>query len=938
MKAADSENLVQGCRYCGLHAALSVIIYYPSAISYQLLSMSEVITKIVVEEHAGVERINEPVRVGVPFPRGLLQAGDELSMVDPELGTIPVQTQVLAEWPDKSPKWVLFDFQVSVRLNSYKGIEIRRGVAALPPDNHPSISVDDAVDFLVVQTGRCTFFLDRSVFGPFGKVVSGGADCLNGTKSGTVLIDEAGAEYEPLVERLFVETKGKIRSTIKAEGRFRASSGKMIARFFARLHFFANSSVTKIEFTVHNPRAARHPGGLWDLGDPGSIFFKDVSLYLSLPAADPTGQISYTLNEEPVFSPPSSAKSTPAIGEPSAKSYPPAFHPSPLTPHPSQSLSIYQDSSGGENWRSSNHVNRNGEVKTSFRGYRVFSGGEVMGSGNRANPIVTVRNHEISVSAGIRHFWQNFPKAIGVEDGKLIVNLFPGQYADLCELQGGEQKTHEIAIDFASSEADDRVFGLLNPLIPRAEVSYYESAGAFPYLCSGDDDHEEVLSALIQKAVEGDNTFFDRREIIDEYGWRNFGDMYADHEAINHQAETLLVSHYNNQYDCIFGALMQFAKTGNHKWFILADQLCKHVRDIDIYHTDQDRPEFNHGLFWHTEHYIDAQSATHRCFSRRHAPQRNLAGYGGGPSLSHNYSTGLLFHYYMTGEEASREAVMELGQFVVSNMQMEATLSSRALNGIKRLKLLVRRKDPEGQLVNTGKVYGLDGPGRASGNSLETLLNAYGASGERTYLDLAESLIRRCISPDDDIEHRELLDIENRWMYTVFLQALGRYLDLKDETSIRDDMWVYGKDALLSYAQWMAHNEHLYLERPDKLEFPNETWAAQDLRKCNIFLFASRYCSNSRSLAFKKRAEYFLENALKMLQSFDTAELTRPVVLCMLNGGMHGYFKNMRHESRPWPYDLGGTTREQATYGSKMAFDFSLERELKFIKWRLGQR
>ena len=35
-------------------------------------------------------------------------------------------------------------------------------------------------------------------------------------------------------------------------------------------------------------------------------------------------------------------------------------------------------------------------------------------------------------------------------------------------------------------------------------------------------------------------------------------------------------------------------------------QLARHVVDIDIYHTTNDKSAYNHGLFWHTEHYVDA--------------------------------------------------------------------------------------------------------------------------------------------------------------------------------------------------------------------------------------------------------------------------------------------------------------------------------------------
>ena len=46
------------------------------------------------------------------------------------------------------------------------------------------------------------------------------------------------------------------------------------------------------------------------------------------------------------------------------------------------------------------------------------------------------------------HFWQNFPKAIEAAADTLTLRLFPQQYADVHEIQGGEQKTHEFFVAF----------------------------------------------------------------------------------------------------------------------------------------------------------------------------------------------------------------------------------------------------------------------------------------------------------------------------------------------------------------------------------------------------------------------------------------------------------------------------------------------------------
>jgi hypothetical protein len=51
------------------------------------------------------------------------------------------------------------------------------------------------------------------------------------------------------------------------------------------------------------------------------------------------------------------------------------------------------------------------------------------------------------------HFWQEFPKAFRVDSVGLKVELFPGSTQDLHELQGGEQKTTTMYLDFSVTPA-----------------------------------------------------------------------------------------------------------------------------------------------------------------------------------------------------------------------------------------------------------------------------------------------------------------------------------------------------------------------------------------------------------------------------------------------------------------------------------------------------
>jgi hypothetical protein len=378
------------------------------------------------------------------------------------------------------------------------------------------------------------------------------------------------------------------------------------------------------------------------------------------------------------------------------------------------------------------------------------------------------------------------------------------------------------------------------------------------------------LEGLLASAVEGANSFFARREVIDEYGWRNFGEVYADHEAAHYPGPPPVVSHYNNQYDVVYGTLLQYLRTGDGRWFDLLAPLARHVIDIDIYHTDRDRPAFNGGLFWHTDHYRDAATCTHRGYSRANCRPGDRS-YGGGPCNEHNYTTGLLHYYYLTGDPLARDAVLGLADWVVR-------MDDGALTALG-----VLDDGPTGVASGT-RERGYHGPGRGCGNSVNALLDAWLVSGQRPYLEKAEALLRRSIHPHDDVAARDLLNLEDRWSYTVFLSVLARYLALKAEAGETDFMYAYGRASLLRYATWMLDHEAPYLDRADRLEYPTETWAAQDLRKANVLRLAACHAGPALRDRLLRRAGELADRAWDDLSRFPSRTVTRSLALLMTEG------------------------------------------------------
>ncbi|MEZ5320128.1 MAG: hypothetical protein R2752_22190, partial [Vicinamibacterales bacterium] len=545
------------------------------------------------------------------------------------------------------------------------------------------------------------------------------------------------------------------------------------------------------------------------------------------------------------------------------------------------------------------------QVPLQFRGYRVRAG-TAETSGLRATPILT-SGGAAPVAVAVPDFWQNFPRAIEGTDtpdgtdgrdarhaGRLVVRFLPRQSADLHELQGGEQKTHVCVI----AAGADPVTALAldwcrNPLVAVPDPAWTFAAGAVPWLAPDEPGH----AALIGSAIAGPDTFVHKREVVDEYGWRHFGDIYGDHEAIRHQGPDPLVSHYNNQYDPVAGFLYQYLRSGDPRWWSMADELAAHVIDIDVYHTTRDKSAYNHGMFWHTYHYGDADTSTHRTYP---VASRGIT-HGGGPSPDHNYTTGLMLHYLLTGDEASRETVLGLARYVVD-----------VDDGGKTVFRWLSRA-PTGLATASGS-YAYHGPGRGPANAVNALLDGHRLSGDPAFLAKAEALIARVAHPEEPIERLKLDEPEHRWFYLMFFQSLGKYLWWKAVIGQRDERYAYARATLLHYARWMADHEYPYLDRPEKLEFPTETWAAHEARKSDVFAMAAQHAGGDERARFVERSRFFFRYAVDTLGGMATRTLARPVIVLLSSGLVLPWLEAHPDAAAPPP------ERTPASFGVKPVF------------------
>jgi hypothetical protein len=772
-----------------------------------------------------------PVSLGVDLPVGRVRDSRGAAVVAPGGERFCAQGTALGHWPDGSVRWLLVDCVLPAGLALAGAWQVVLGTDDSAGER---MGLEETAARVRLRVRDWSLTVEKRT-GAWQ--VAASRPLAEGKLPG--IVDQHGREHIAEVKRVSVTSQGPIRGAVEVEGVFRRLRG---LRVVCRWSVFAGTDLLQGEIMLHNPRRAIHRGGLWDLGDAGSVLFRDFSQKVSVCGEGPLPKVDFRVGpDEPVQS---------AEGR----------------------FELYQESSGGEHWNSLNHLNRQGEIPLRLRGFRGSVSGKPIG-GMRAQPVVKLGDKSVAITAEVEDFWQQFPKAIEIEGRDVSLRLFPKQFADLHELQGGEQKSHRCLLrisNLAQGDIAREVSERLElPTIVQARSLSPRAVPGMPELRAADPSVISQLDQLTEELLAGPRGIYANRELVDEYGWRNWGDLHADHEELHYHGEPPLVSHYNNQFDVLLGFLLQYLRTGDERWMQLARPLARHVIDIDIYHTTEDRPAYSGGLFWFTDHYLHARTSTHRTYSRDNAPASG--NYGGGPSACHNFTTGLLLYHLLTGDPAARAAVISLADWVLAQDDGARTILGLVDDG------------PTGMASATSSA--LDHrPGRGAGNSINALLDAWLLTHDNSYLNLAESLIHRCVHPKQDIDALNLLHAEKHWSYTVFLVSLSKYLQCKEEACQFDAHYAYGRDSLVHYGQWMLANERPYLDRAEELEYPTEAWAAQEFRKANALRLAARYCEQVHAAQMLRRGHELALRAWKDLFSFERRTTIRAMAVVMVEG------------------------------------------------------
>lgn len=794
---------------------------------------------------------NVPIVAGLCVPKGRLK-NPISGQIDGFTKSVQAQFEVLNRWQDGSVRWLLTSFLAPDVSGIAKSLNvIPREARDDAGTTLPAIQPPGAITAVKFLEGEIRLHMrDLNSDPPAEQTI----------RLLPRLGDARGDELALQLDDIRTEVSGPVRQVFLVSLRVQSLPSVTLQ---IRLTQWVSAGLLQVETRIRNTRRAAHRGGLWDLGDAGSFLFRSLELSLHSDEIPANATTHWKVRRD------SEVRTT------------------------MSEVFIRQFGSGEKHWSSANHLTADETNAVQTRGFEATCEAGVL-RGYQAEPTLLLEGDGSTLAVAVPEFWQQFPGSVAAAMGSLDVGLFPVLPGVTHEVQGGEQKTHSFWISTQKSNADagqlDWVFD--SPRLMQSPMSI-RAASAIPWflgeVLTSEPLTQRTLNSdlssatvvcrfanYLRTATSGRFSLEARRVSIDEYGWRNFGDVPADHEQTHYAGSNTIVSHYNNQFDMIFGATLQLAATGDLKWFDLLDPLARHVMDIDIYHTSEDRAAFNGGLFWHTDHYVDARLSNHRTYSRHN--QKSGQAYGGGPSCEHNYTTGLMHYHFLTGNVEARETVLSLADWVIEMDDGRNTIFGLLDDG------------PTGAASAT--VYeDYHGPGRGAGNSINALLDAWLLTGSERYLSKLDELIRRCVHPQQNPHDLHLLDAEGHWSYTVFLNALGRYLIAKRDAELFDAMYTYARDVMKTYGRWMAVHERRTLDRPEELQYPTEAWAAQDFRKANILRIAAS-CEDDagQALAMRMKADQINEAAWRDFAAFGDASLTARCLSIVMTEGHREVF------------------------------------------------
>ena len=635
-----------------------------------------------------------PITQGVPFPDGELERGAPVRVVDADGRALPTQYACLATWHSdlKYVKWLLIDFQVDARAHDAQPLFLEYGpgvepeLPACPVTVKSAASIDISTGALQLELAYGDPDFLKSV-----RVKSDGEwrELLRGEPGlALYLADSRGLRFDSFTAapapKITIEDGGPMRASVCIKGFHASEDARLFCPYILRIHAYAGRPDLRIFHTF-----------VFDQ-DPERVSLTEIGMTLPLNLGDQVGMafggeqgphstenwskaelIQKTDEEyEAVLDGQALAQGSRTRGWASCagrqgsvavalrdmwREFPKAI----VLDEEGIDIQLMPKSAGPLNlknlWTEWPIRGRNEEELLSQMAENPTAGVAFKGFLGTADvPQDTAEGNEQSMreaKAFAEKHLQGRRVSWGDTDGSPQNN------------GAGLAKTHELWLDFQAEAHDgDKVerwaSAIDQPPIAPPDPSYMCNTGAMRLLAARDENvYPEVEQSL---DVMLDKLYLEPVEKCRLYGMIDYGDLPNGHLRNDgvvcriFQDEpgfkiTDLIGWFNNEgLDMCYSLWQYFARTGERKYWAIAEANSEHVEDVDTIHA---HPTDEHRAGW--THY------------------HSMLHWSGGPSPSHTHLHGWLLHYYFTGNRRALDVSREVAEAVIRRQEPSGIFSNR---------------------------------------------------------------------------------------------------------------------------------------------------------------------------------------------------------------------------------------------------------------------
>lgn len=236
------------------------------------------------------------------------------------------------------------------------------------------------------------------------------------------------------------------------------------------------------------------------------------------------------------------------------------------------------------------------------------------GTGEKAPGWMEINDGKGTLAVALRDFWQQWPKSLEVDSKVARLGLFPefeaGTFSHMepwykhdylfegnsYRLREGQTRRWQVWADL-SGNGENLARSVNMSLVPAVDPTQAIATGEWGYVAPAGSKGMEQYDAWADNLFEGYcRSIREQRD----YGAMNWGDWWGERNC----------NWGNHEYDTPMQILIQFARTGDPKYFHVAEQAARHYSEVDVIHfVNQELKEYFSQ--WESEDYPSRPGMVH---------------------------------------------------------------------------------------------------------------------------------------------------------------------------------------------------------------------------------------------------------------------------------------------------------------------------------------